>query len=372
METRNTPRASWLRPGLVRPVVLLGAVVAALALAACGSSSSDSASSGNAQGLLQQTFSGKHTIHSGVLSFALSANPSGSSTLRGPFSLSLGGPFQSRGTGKLPESDFTIAISGLGRRGALGVVSTGTKGYVTLDGVGYPLPPADFQRVASSFSGVASSGAGHSSLAGFGIDPLRWLEHPSVVGSQTIAGTDTTHIRAGVNVRALLADLDTFLAKTARTAGTTKIPSSIPPATQQEIAAAIHNASVDIWTGKTDHTLRRLALHVMVPVSGQISTLLGGLRSAAIELSLQYSHLNQPQTITAPTNIRPYSELTAKLGAIASALEGGLGSAALGSAAPGSGGAASASKVGKYSHCIEQAGQDVLKMQKCASLLNGG
>jgi len=369
MERQNTSGAPWLRLA-----VTLSAVVIALAVAACGSSSG---TGGSASSLLTQTFSSGHSVKSGVLGFTLTLNPSGSSTLTTPISLSLTGPFQSRGTGKLPASDFTIAISALGRRGSLGVISTGTGGFVTLDDATYQLPAADFQRLDSSFSSVESSGAKQGSLAGFGINPEHWLKNPSIVGTDTVGGAATTHIRAGVNVAALLSDLNTFLGKTAKTSGTTKIPSSIPTATQQHIAATVTNATVDVWTGTSDKTLRKLSLNLTVPVTGQISTLMGGLHSAGIGLTLQYSDLNQAQTIATPTNVQPYSQFTAKLQSVVQALEGSVGAATGGSGSTTSssgagGGASSTTKVNKYTQCIESAGQDVAKMQKCASLLNGG
>src|ERR1700759_668757 len=86
---------------------VVSAFVLAAAVAACGSSSPASSSAG-AQQLLKQTFSGSHTVKSGVLTFSLTLTPSGSSTVSGPITLSLNGPFQSQGAGKLPESDFTI------------------------------------------------------------------------------------------------------------------------------------------------------------------------------------------------------------------------------------------------------------------------
>src|SRR6202012_6042302 len=149
MQTRNTSRLPWLRRGL-----LLGVVVAALGLAACGSSSGGSGSSGNAQSVLKQTFASGKPVKSGVLGISVTLTPSGSSTLSGPISFSISGPFQSRGPGKLPESNFTIAISALGHKGALGIVATGTAGYVTLSGAAYQLPAADFQKLESSFSSV--------------------------------------------------------------------------------------------------------------------------------------------------------------------------------------------------------------------------
>jgi hypothetical protein len=360
----------------LRPII--AAIVAVFALAACGSSSS-SGSSGNAQSLLKQTFSSGHTVKSGVLGFALSLKPSGSSTLSTPLTLSLSGPFQSRGTGKLPESDFTIGITALGRRGQLGVISTGTAGYVTLQGANYQLPQADFQKLEQSFASAGTGGSSSAGLSQLGINPLHWLTNPKVVGTDTVGGASTTHIRAGVNVNVLIADLNTFLAKTAKNTGaSSSIPTQIPQATQQKIAAAVKNATVDVWTGKSDTTLRKLALTLSVPVTGRLSTTLGGMTSAAIGLTVQYSKLNQPQSIPAPTGVRPYAEFTVKLQSIAQQLESTLG-AGLGGAATGSGstttpssGAGSAAGVSKYSDCIQKAGGDVTKMQKCASLLNGG
>jgi hypothetical protein len=55
-------------------------------------------------------------------------------------------------------------------------------------------------------------------------------------------------------------------------------------------------------------------------------------------------------------------------------LGSGLGGASTGawSTTTPSSGAGSAAGVSKYSGCIQKAGGDVTKMQKCASLLNGG
>jgi hypothetical protein len=371
MHTRNTSRSPWVRRGL-----LLGAVLTALLVAACGSSSSSSTSSGGAQSLLKQTFASGRPVKSGVLGISVTLTPSGSSTLSGPIGFSISGPFQSRGTGKLPQSNFTIAISALGHKGALGIISTGTAGYVTLSGTAYQLPAADFQRLESGFSSVGGGSSQGGGLSALGIDPQRWLTHASVVGSDNVGGADSTHIRAGVDVAALLQDLNTLVGKASSSTGT-KLPSSIPQASQQKIAAAVKNANVDIWTGKSDKILRKLSLNLQVPVTGRLSTLGGGATSTGIAFTLQYSEVNQAQTISAPSNVQPYSQFTTKLRSILTGIEGSVGASSLGSTgATGStgttGGAATSSKIAKYSACIQSAGQDVLKMQKCASLLNGG
>ncbi|MGH2871786.1 MAG: hypothetical protein ACRDL5_04920 [Solirubrobacteraceae bacterium] len=361
-------RAVALRTRVAAPVVVL----AVLALAAC-SSSSGGGSGQAAQSVLQKTFSKGHSIRSGVLSFSLSATPSGSSLLKGPLSLTLGGPFQSRGTGQVPASDFTITLAGLGQNGLLGVVSTGTAGYLTLDGTAYQLPAADFQKLESNFSSVGTSGGGKG-FSTLGIDPMTWLTKPTVVGSDTVDGASTTHIRAGVDVAALLTGVDKLLGKAASSTGSAQIPTSIPPATQKKIAAAVRNATVDIWTGSSDHTLRRLTVHLEVPVSGQIASMLGGMSSVAIALTIQYADLNAPQTISAPAKVAPYSQFTSKLRSILASAFGGLGGlgALGGGSSSSSGGSSSATNLAKYSQCIQKAGGNVSKMQKCASLLHSG
>jgi hypothetical protein len=310
--------------------------LASLAVAGCGIASGGS-SSPNA--LLSQTFSGTHKVTSGNLNLTLTIDPSGSSVLSGPITLSFGGPFQTRGTSKLPESNFTVSASALGRNVALGIISTGTAGYVTLQGTSYQMPQATFQKLESSFAQLASTpgaSAGSGTLGKLGIQPLHWLTNPTVVGNENVGGAQTTHVHAGVNVNALLADLNTVLEKASSlgVSGASTLKSGIPAADRTKIAADVKNPSVDIWTGTSDHTIRRLTITLTVPVTGKTSSELGGLASADIGLTMRYSDLNQPQTIKAPTTVRPFSEFQSKLNAFVQALQGAT-AGALGSSSGG-------------------------------------
>ncbi len=362
---------------------LVMVVLAGLAVAACGSASSGSA---NPNTVLSQTFSGTHKVTSGKLNLTLTIDPSGSSTLSGPITLSFGGPFQTRGAGKLPESNFTVSASALGRGVSLGILSTGTAGYVTLQGTSYQMPQATFQKLESSFAQIASgtgtsSSSNSNTLTKLGIHPLQWLTNPTVVGTENVAGAQTTHVHAGVNVNAMLTDLNTVVEKASSlgVSGASALKSGIPAADRTKIAAAIKNPSVDVWTGTADKTLRRLQITLTVPVTGKTSSELGGVTSADIGLSMQYSDLNQPQTISAPTTVKPYSQFQSKVSAFVQGLQGAA-SGVLGSGSSGSSGGAGASggnstsgsNVSKYSQCIQAAGTDVSKMQNCASLLSSG
>ena len=374
-----------VRKAIARGIIaLLSAAFVAIAITACGGGSS-----GEATSLLKQTFSGTHAIDSGNVNVDLSLNPSGSSTLKGPISLTLGGPFASLGNGKVPKSNFNIAISALGHTGQLGILSTGTTGYVTLNGTSYQLPASTFKQLESSFSSLTSSsggGSGSGALGKLGINPMHWLVKPTIAGNDTVAGASTTHIRADVNVPALLTDVNTFLGKASSlgVSGASQLPSGISPSTRARIANEVRQPHVDVWTGNSDKTLRRIAIGLTLPVSGQITSLLGGLNSAQIGFSLQYANLNQPQTIAAPTSVAPFSQFQAKLQTILSSVQSALGGAATGSgtgtAGSGSTGTGttggstntgSAGNLSSYSQCLQSAGSNVAKMQQCAALLNG-
>jgi len=355
---------------------LVAAVLVAVALAACGGG-------GDATRLLQDTFRGSHAIKSGKVNFSLTLTPSGSRTINSPVSLTFAGPFQSLGTGKLPQSDFTLGVSFQGHTGSLGIISTGSAGYVTLQNTAYRLPQSTFQRLETSFAS-AGAGAGGNSLSKLGIDPLKWLTNPSVVGDEDVAGTSTTHIHAGINVAAFLTDLNKVIGKVASQTGSSTLSGRLSPSTISRVAGQVQNPSFDVWTGKTDKTVRRIQINLGVPVSGQISSSLGGLTNAGVGLSVEYDQLNQPQTIVAPTSSQPYSQFTTKLRALVTQIRGVLGGLAggTGGGGPGSLGGSSGStppsgpaggsgNVQGYTQCIQQANGDVGKMQACAKLLTG-
>jgi hypothetical protein len=362
--------------------MLVLAVLTVVVTAACGSASSGST---NPNTLLKQTFSGKHTINSGDIDLTLTIDPSGSIALNGPITFSFGGPFQSRGTGKLPESNFTVSASALGHNVAVGVISTGTAGYVTLQGSSYQLPAATFQKLESSFEQLsAQAGVNNkSALTKLGINPLSWLANPTVVGTENVGGAQTDHIHAGVNVNAMVNDLSSALQKASSlgiSGGTASaaLAGGIPAADRSKIAADIKNPSVDIWTGTSDHTIRRLTLTLTIPVTGKTSNELGGVTSADIGLTVQYSDINQPQTIKAPTTVLPFSQFESKVNAFVGQLRGmvGAGSALGSSSGTSSGGGTtstgSSAGVSRYTQCLQKAGTNISKVQKCASLLSGG
>jgi hypothetical protein len=353
-------------------VALLALAIAAFALAACGGSSGGGGGGGgtsDAQTLLTQTFTGSHKIDSGKANLQLSIDAQGDSSIRGPIKLAVTGPFQTVGKGQLPKFDLALDVNAQGQGIKAGVTSTSDQLFVNFGGSSYVVPSTLVARLKQSFQQSQQKSSSTQTLAGLGIHPLDWLKNPTVAGTDTVGGVATEHVTAQIDVAKLLDDLDTLLGKVKSqipsAAAGAQVPSHIPASARTQILDAVKQANVDVWTGKDDHTLRKisLALSIQPKSSGN------GPKSATVSLSFELDDLNQPQTISAPTATKPLSELLGQLqGLLGGALggAGGLGSAGAGGSAPGAGASA---KVDKYAKCLQQANGDATKMQSCQSLL---
>lgn len=336
-------------------------------ISACGGNSTESSGGGSgdttdAKTLLTQTFTGTHEIKSGKAKLDLKVTAEGDPSVTGPIELKLSGPFQTAGDDELPKFDLALDIGAQGQGFKAGLTSTSDKLFVKFGGTAYEVPAQLVTQMKQSFKESQGSSKSGLSLDSLGIDPMAWLTDPKVVGTATIGGVATEHVTAGIDVGALLDDIDSVLGKVkdqipSGTTGATQIPDELSADTRKEIEDAVKTATVDIWTGKDDHTLRKLALKVgVVPPAGS-----DGPKSLDVALSFELQDLNEDQTIEAPTSTRPLSEL---LGQLQGLLGGALGGGALGG-----GGGSSSPNIDEYTQCLQDAQGDVAAAQACASLL---
>jgi hypothetical protein len=349
-----------------RATALLLAVLGLAVLAGCGGGGSEASSSTPVDQLLRETFSGNKHVTSGNLSIALNVTAKGSSSVQGPISARLTGPFESQGKGKLPKFAIDLSLQGNGQNLTAGLTSTGDKGYVRFQGTDYVVSDQVFQQFKKGYEQAqsqANSGGGRS-LASLGIDPRRWLTNARNAGDAKVGDTDTIKITGGVDVPKLLDDVGTLLQRTRSLGGSAAqgIPQSLTAQEKQEAAKAVKNLSVEIYTGKADKILRRMVIGLSVQ-GPQGSSAAG--QSADVRLDVQLTGVNESQDISAPSNAKPFDQLLRQLGALGLGSSSGGGSSGSG----GSGGGASAGNLQKYSQCIEKAGNDASKARKCANLL---
>jgi hypothetical protein len=347
-------------------VALVALALAAAVLAACGGGGGGG-SSEDAQTLLKQTFTGKHKLDSGKadLQLAIDAQGGSSASLKGPIKLGVTGPFQSAGSGEVPKFDLALDISAQGQTLQAGLTSTSDQLYVNFAGTAYQAPASLVSQLKQSMAKAQqkSSSSGKLDIAGLGLDPMSWLSDPKVTGTEDAGGVEADHITAKLNVGALLDDLDKILAQIKKqglgSVAGGSVPDRIPAGTRKQIEDAVKQATVDVWTGTDDKTLRKLALALTIEPKNPGS----GPKSVAVDFSLELSNLNEPQSIKAPSSPRPLSELLTQLqGLLGGALPGLSG---------GSGGASGtgSAPIDRYTQCLKDAGSDVAKAQACAALL---
>jgi hypothetical protein len=339
-----------MRPRGVTALLALAGVLVAAVAAGCGSSAAGSGA--GAGTLLADTFgSGGTHIRSADLNVSLRVQAKGFKSFTGPVDVRLAGPFETGKAGTAPRFDFDLRFASAGSSVVAGAVSSGTKGYLKLGGRAYVLPASSFKQLAGS--GLAGKGSGFS-LESLGVDVRRWVKDVKTVGEDSVAGTPTIHLTAGLDVPRLLADLDTVLGK-ADVLGvgnaTGALPSGLSAATREKIARSIDRARVDIWTGKSDHALRRFALDVRFDVPAALLPKGSTGQSGEVALDLTLADVNRPQPIAAPANPRPLSELTAALQQLAAHAQSAAGSGST------------------YNACVAKAGTDLAAVQRCSGLL---
>jgi len=335
----------------------------ALPSALLTSSSSLAPSSSDVDELLEQTFTGSKEIKSGELDLTIELKTSGAESEE--VSVALTGPFQSGDDGKLPEFDLDASFAGAGQSMEGGATSTGDKGYLSLQGTDYVLSDQVFRQFRAGFEEAQKQGTEEDqSFASLGMDPRKWLTDPKIDGDAKVGDDDTTKISGGIDVGKLLDDVNNALGKASSLGlgSTGQVPEKLTEEQKRRVIAAVKDPRVEIYTGKDDQILRRLAVNLGVEEK-QSAT------SGTVVFDLSIIDLNEDQEISAPDDAKPFDELLGQFGGL------GLGGAATGSSggggdsAPSGGG--SSDDLEKFSKCITEAGEDVDKARKCSDLLTG-
>jgi hypothetical protein len=344
----------------------------ALCLASCGGGNEQE----DVQTLLDKAFS--HPIHSADLRLDATLQVKGVPSLEKPVRIKASGPFKGN-RDKLPSADMSLQISpgGGGQIVQTGVLSTGDRAFVKFQDVYYEQPAAQVRKANRS---LREGGGRQRSLASMGLDPRSWLGRATDRGEEQVAGVDTTHLSGTLDVKTILSDLNQFVRRSGGAiGGATGQPAPKPLGSDDidAIASVVKDPSFDVYVGKDDDTIRRLAgrLQVTVPERDQASV--SGVQGGSLEFSIEFRNVNGDQKIEAPAKARPLSDLTRSLGT--GALRGlGAGGGSGGSSAgperettpPTATTGPDQQAFKEYSACLEKANpNDTAALQRCAQLL---
>jgi hypothetical protein len=345
------------------------ALVAAL-LAACGGGSSD-----DAKTTIDDAFS--HSIKSANVTLQLTAKVNGVAQLQQPVSLKLSGPFQSNGKGKLPSLNWQVAASGGGQSVSGGLISTGDNAFVTFQGSNYEVGKAQIAQINQQ---LASQSNQKKTLKDFGIDPKNWVTDAQDKGTENVNGVDTTHVQAGVDVGKMLTDFNKTISQAGGAMGTSA-PSQLTPQQIDQVKQVVKNPKIDVYVGKDDKILRRLNVAIDFEIPEAQRQQFQGAQGGNITFSLDLADVGKPQTVNAPANAKPLSELRNQIQGLTGGGPSGTttppssgGSGASPGSPGGSGGSGGSSpgakKLQEYSKCLQQADpSNPADIQKCSAIL---
>ncbi len=314
--------------------------------------------------VLGQTFDNPEGISSGQLAISFDRSAEGAEA--GDLTVVIEGPFQTDegNPTAFPQLDLTATISGSGANQSLDgfegrLIATENNAFVEYQGQAYEVGSTYFGRFKRLYAQSVrqanekqGSQSDSSIFERLGIDPQTWLTNLSNEGAEDVEGTETIHIHGDADVDQIVSDLATIVERAPGDAG-----GPLDPAQLEQIKSAIQDASVDVYSGKEDHILRKLSLSLsIVPPEAADGS---AVSSADLALSLTLSDVNRAQTIRAPSSAKPISGLLSLL-----RLSG------LGSLAPpgGTGGGGGGGLSPDYLTCIQDAATQA-EIDACASRL---
>jgi hypothetical protein len=172
----------------------------------------------------------------------------------------------------------------------------------------------------------------------------------------------TTHVSGGVDVAELLAGIQ-------KSQGSQRLST----AQMRQVDSAVSSPRLDFYTGKSDRILRHLRLSFHIAVPNAQGAQVNNLRSAEVSLDYTIADLNGAQSIAAPANPQPISRLSPQLQGLNQLVQSLSLGGELGALGGSSGGGSASPRVSRqaqaYQRCVQAAGNDLAKAQRCVRLL---
>jgi len=265
---------------------LIGVLLAtALMAAGCGSDGSERASAtSDARQLLSATVNNLPELRSATLSAKLDASSPGGERA----AVTLNGPFEVGEKGKAPRFALAAELTAEGHTEAAGVTFTGNKAFATLRGTTYEVP--------SLVAGQVTAGVEQALAEGgplIGVDLQRWVPNPRNAGLADVGGVETVKLTGAADVKRVVSDLNLLAGQLQ----SLNVPGmSAPEKLPADAADAVKDLTVTVFTGAEDQQLRRLVVD-------------GRTDDGRALLDLTLTKVGEDQSIEAPADARPFTEL---------------------------------------------------------------
>jgi hypothetical protein len=319
--------------------LLLAALVAALALSACGGGSDSGSGDGGAgkpsasdkaqdrkdiARLIEQGFGPNEKAKSGQLDGTIDLEVKGVPRYKGPIEITASGGFELPSGADTP--DFRIDVGLVLNDHAIGgeLVVVGGDAFIQLGTTGYKLPATIASKIVAP---AAALDNGLAKTAGmFFIRPDRWQKDGRIVGDEDVDGVQTEHATAGINTGAFFEDVARLVRTLTllRVTEAVGLPQKVTPAQRAALARSVTTATGDIYLGKDDHVVRKAHIEGKLRVAKKDRKVLGGMTSATLTGEVKVTEVGKPQNIRGPKQLGSYDELQLSLDALGEAIRNEL------------------------------------------------
>ncbi|MDX6646738.1 MAG: hypothetical protein QOK40_2465 [Miltoncostaeaceae bacterium] len=130
---------------------------------------------------------------------------------------------------------------------------------------------------------------------------LSWIVNPREVGRESIDGAPTVHLEGALDAGAVVDDVAGLLRQFPGVVGGTPSPAELARARRQ-IRAALRRGTADVWVGTGD--LRPHRVRIGIALAGRLDVL-PQVSAASLDLVADLSRFDEPVEIAAPSNPRP-------------------------------------------------------------------
>ena len=321
------------------PVALAALIAVALTVSACGSSSksSDSTSpattasgsggdSGGAGGILS-AIDTKASTGPQKLKLDLSVDIKGTPTnaqlalfTKQPIDLNVDGVVDSAGK----SADVNVSIK-LGKQPINAEIRTGGgKTWLQIDGKWYDLPASVLSSTTGTSlpAGVSTSNLDAGKILAAIGDPAKLLDNASV-SSDKVEGIDSDKVSGDVNIEGL-AKAAASLSQASGSGTSTPVTQAQIDKTVAQLKKVVKKAHVDLWVGKSDHKVHRVAFTVDAAMDAATKTS-SGIDSLTMNLDVTTVDAKAPD-VSAPSSVGTPAELqTALVGLLSKVMGGATG-----------------------------------------------
>lgn len=293
--------------------VFVALIALAATLAACGGGVSD-----DPQSVVEEaTLKG---IESGKIDLAADVNVEGAKG--GKLDIALSGPFQSESEAEYPELDLSFSsqgsLGGKDQNREAGLTLLGNKAYVAYEGTEYEVDPTTFNFVKSMLKqrggaqGKSSEISACQDAAGE-LELSDFVENLKSSGKAEVGGPSTTKVSGDLDATAAVEAFSTLIEDPAcseqlSAAGPLPTAAELDKA-KSAVRESLKSAHVELYVGD-DHIVRRIVAQATIEPKNPKS----GAKRVELDLDLTLTGVNEEQTISAPSNPKPLSDLFLKLG----------------------------------------------------------